>query len=173
VVNAHEADRALTAQQGDSNYGAWVKLAAPEGNMTAWPSINGAPGYAGVGGTSIAAPAAAGIAGPLLLQNPPLRVHKSNRPLEASAAPVNFTLGYGRVDPLAALQYVGATDPQASSAPVRTAAPQIYYELNGWTWISPLASPHQVGQVLVRGIGAGQARGASLSRPAAAALRHY
>jgi subtilisin family serine protease len=50
-------------KQGDSNYGAWLKLAAPEGNMTAWPSINGAPGYAGVGGTSIAAPAAAGIAG--------------------------------------------------------------------------------------------------------------
>jgi hypothetical protein len=26
-------------KQGDSNYGSWVALAAPESNMTAWPSV--------------------------------------------------------------------------------------------------------------------------------------
>jgi thermitase len=31
-------------KQGDSNFGSWVQLAAPEGNLTAWPTINGAPG---------------------------------------------------------------------------------------------------------------------------------
>jgi thermitase len=31
------------AKQGDSNFGNWVKVAAPEGNMTSWPSINGGP----------------------------------------------------------------------------------------------------------------------------------
>ncbi|TMK74145.1 MAG: hypothetical protein E6G50_00255, partial [Actinobacteria bacterium] len=140
-------------KQGDSNYGSWVKVAAPEGDMTAWPSINGAPGYAGVGGTSMAAPAAAGIAGLLFSSNPALTNTQVEQALELSAAPVNFSLAYGRVDALAALQYVGASDPQPSSAPVQAAPPQIYYELNGWTSIAPLSSAPQSGQVLVRGIG--------------------
>src|SRR5438445_6329556 len=50
----------------DSNYGSWVSVAAPEGNMTAWPSINGGPGYAPGGGTASAAPVGAGLAGLLL-----------------------------------------------------------------------------------------------------------
>jgi Subtilase family len=140
-------------KQGDSNYGNWVDLAAPEGNMTAWPSINGAPGYAGVGGTSMASPAAAGIAGLLLSYKPSLTTSQVEQALETSAAPVSFPIAYGRVDALAALQYVGATDPQPSSAPVQTAASQIYYEVNGWTSIAPLTAAPQVGQVLVRGIG--------------------
>jgi hypothetical protein len=59
-------------KQGDSNYGSWVALAAPESNMTGWPSINGLPGYAPVGGTSLAAPVVAGIAGLLFSYNPSL-----------------------------------------------------------------------------------------------------
>jgi hypothetical protein len=101
----------------------------------------------------MAAPAAAGIAGLLLSYNPALTNSEVENVLESSSAPVNFTLGYGRVDALAALQYVGATDPQVSSAPVQISASQIYYQLNSWTSIAPLSAPPQVGQVLVRGIG--------------------
>jgi subtilisin family serine protease len=140
-------------KQGDSNYGTWVKVAAPEGDMTAWPTINGAPGYAAVGGTSVASPAAAGIAGLLFSYNPALTNTQVEQALEASAAPVRFTIGFGRVDALAALQYLGAGDPQPPSAPVQTDPAQIYYELNGWTSIAPLTVAPQVGQVLVRGVG--------------------
>ena len=153
VVGVGGVANAAGDKQGDSNYGNWVDIAAPEGNMTAWPSINGAPGYAGVGGTSMASPAAAGIAGLLLSYNPSLSNSQLEQALEVSAAPVNFPIAYGRVDALAALQYLGASDPQPSSAPIQTASPEIYYEVNGWTSIAPLTSAPQVGQVLVRGIG--------------------
>jgi thermitase len=140
-------------KQGDSNYGSWVKVAAPEGNLTAWPSINGSPGYAAVGGTSVAAPAAAGIAALLFSYDASLTNTQVEQALELSAAPVKFTVAFGRVDALAALQYLGAADPQPASPPVQTAAPQLYYELNGWTSLAPLTGAPQVGQVLVRGIG--------------------
>jgi subtilisin family serine protease len=138
---------------GDSNYGSWVTLAAPEGNLTAWPTINGAPGYAPVGGTSLAAPVVAGIAGLLLSYNPALTNTQVEQALEATAAPVSFSVQYGRVDALAALRYLGAVDPQPTSAPVQTAPASIYYEVNGTTSIAPLSSAPQPGQVLVRGVG--------------------
>jgi subtilisin family serine protease len=141
------------AKASDSNYGSWVTIAAPEGDLTAWPSINGAPGYAAVGGTSMAAPVVAGIAGLLFSYNPSLTNTQVEQALEASAVPVSFSVATGRIDALAALQYLGATDPQASSAPVQVAAPQLYYEQNGVTEIAPLTTAPQVGQVLVRGIG--------------------
>jgi thermitase len=140
-------------KQGDSNYGSWVKLAAPEGNLTAWPSINGAPGYASVGGTSVAAPAVAGIAGLLFSYDPSLTNTQVEQALEQTAAPVKFQVAYGRVDALAALQSLGAVDPQPTSGPVQVAAPQLYVETNGWTSLAPLDGPPQVGQVLVRGVG--------------------
>jgi hypothetical protein len=138
---------------GDSNYGSWVTLAAPEGNLTAWPTINGAPGYAAVGGTSLAAPVVAGIAGLLFSYNPTLTNAQVEQALEATAAPVSFAVGYGRVDTLAALQYLGAVDPQPISTPVQTVPAQLYYELNGFTAIAALTSAPQPGQVLVRGVG--------------------
>jgi thermitase len=138
---------------GDSNYGSWMTLAAPEGNLTAWPTINGAPGYAPVGGTSLAAPVVAGIAGLLLSYNPALTNTQVEQALEATAAPVSFSVQYGRVDALAALRYLGAVDPQPTSAPVQTAPASIYYEVNGTTSIAPLSSAPQPGQVLVRGVG--------------------
>src|SRR5258707_4009522 len=76
---------------GDSNYGAWVMVAAPEGNMTAWPSINGAPGYAPVGGTSSAAPVVAGIAGLLFSANTSLTNAQVEQALESTAVPVSFS----------------------------------------------------------------------------------
>ena len=104
-------------------------------------------------GTSSAAPVVAGIAGLLFSYNPSLTNAQVEQALEASAAPVSFTVQYGRVDALAALQYLGASDPQPSSAPVQTDAPKIYYTLNGLTSIAPLTTAPQVGQMLVRGIG--------------------
>ena len=50
----------------------------------------------------MAAPAAAGIAGLLFSYNPALTNTQVEQALEASAAPVNFSLAYGRVDALAA-----------------------------------------------------------------------
>jgi hypothetical protein len=107
-----------------------------------------------VGGTSLAAPVVAGIAALLFSYNPSLTNAQVEQALESTAAPVPFTVQYGRVDALAALQYLGAADPQPSSAPVQTAPAQLYYELNGTTSIAPLTSAPQPGQVLVRGVGA-------------------
>ena len=137
----------------DSNYGSWVSVAAPEGNLTAFPSTSGQPGYAAFGGTSSAAPVVAGIAGLLFSYDPSLSNAQVEQALESSAASVPFSVEYGRVDALAALQYVGASDSQPSSPPVQTAAPKIYYALNGLTSIAPLTTAPQVGQLLVRGVG--------------------
>jgi subtilisin family serine protease len=140
-------------KQGDSNYGSWVKLAAPEGNMTAWPSINGGPGYSPVGGTSLASPVVAGIAGLLFSANPALSGAQVEQALEQSTVPVNFSVAYGRVDALAALQSLGFSDPQPSSVPASGKAPQIMLESNGdWNY-APLSSAPQPGQVLLRGQG--------------------
>jgi thermitase len=142
-------------KQGDSNFGSWVQIAAPEGNLTAWPTINGAPGYAGVGGTSVASPAAAGIAGLLFSYNPNLTNTQVEQTIENTSVPVNFTLAHGRIDALAALQSLGAIDQQPSSPPVQTAAPHLYSTLSGAdeSHIVSFSGTPQVGQTLVRGIG--------------------
>jgi thermitase len=142
------------SKAGDSNYGNWVAVAAPEGDMTAWPAINGSPGYAPVGGTSMASPFAAGIAGLLLSANPNLTNAQVEQTLEQTAAPVSFSIAYGRVDALAALQSLGFTDPQSSSVPVNGNRPQIMVETNGdWNYVSLGAGAPQPGQVLLRGQG--------------------
>jgi hypothetical protein len=142
------------AKAGDSNYGSWVALGAPEGNMTAWPSLNGAPGYAPVGGTSVAAPAAAGIAGLLLSANPNLSGEQVERLLEESATATSFTVAHGEVDAMAALRALGLVDPQRAGVPLNTIAPQVLVASNGEEATAPLASAPQPGQVLVRGQGA-------------------
>jgi thermitase len=142
------------AKAGDSNFGSWVALAAPEGNMTAWPTINGAPGYGAVGGTSLASPAAAGIAGLLFSASPALSGSQVEQALMGSATPLPFTVAHGEVDAMAALQAVGFSDPQPASAPVNAIAPQVLVATNGNQNTAPLAGVPQVGQVLVRGQGA-------------------
>jgi hypothetical protein len=141
-------------KQGDSNFGTWVAIAAPEGNMTSWPSINGAPGYSPVGGTSLAAPVVAGIAGLLFSANAALTNSQVEQALEQTATPVNFSVASGRVDALAALDLLGFSDPQSASAPVSGSAPQIYVETNGdWNYTPLGTSAPQPGQVLLRGQG--------------------
>jgi hypothetical protein len=141
------------SKAGDSNYGNWVAVAAPEGNMTAWPTLNGAPGYAPVGGTSSAAPVVAGIAGLLFSANPALTNTQVEQALETSAAPVGFSVAHGRIDALAALQSVGFNDPQPSTFPANTSTPQLFVETNGAYGYRPLTDTPQVGQVLLRGQG--------------------
>ncbi|HEX5526976.1 MAG TPA: S8 family serine peptidase [Solirubrobacterales bacterium] len=142
------------AKAGDSNYGSWVDLAAPEGNMTAWPSLNGAPGYGPVGGTSVASPAAAGVAGLLLSVDPGLGPAEVEQVLEGSATPTSFTVAHGEVDAMAALRALGLADSQSAGAPLNQVAPQVLVETNGDQAVAPLAAPPQPGQVLVRGQGA-------------------
>jgi Subtilase family/Fervidolysin N-terminal prodomain len=139
-------------RQGDSNYGDWVKVAAPEGNMTAWPSFNSLPGYAPVGGTSLAAPVVASLAGLLFSAKPSLTGAEVEQALESSAVPTTF-VRYGRVDALAALNYAGFTDPQAPAAPTNAIAPQVLLETNGDYNTALMTGPPQVGQVLLRGQG--------------------
>lgn len=141
-------------KQGDSNYGTWVAIAAPEGNMTSWPSINGAPGYSPVGGTSVAAPVVAGIAGLLFSANPALTNSQVEQAMEQTATSVSFSVASGRVDALAALNSLGFSDPQPASPPVNTSVPQIYVETNGdWNYTPLGAGAPQPGQVLLRGQG--------------------
>jgi hypothetical protein len=140
-------------KQGDSNYGNWVKVAAPEGNITGWPSINGAPGYAAVGGTSLAAPVVASLAGLLFSASPSLTGTQVEQALESSAVPMSF-VQYGRVDALAALNYVGLVDPQPSTVPSNAIPPQVLLETNGDYNTTAITGSPQVGQVLLRGQGA-------------------
>ncbi|MEA2217752.1 MAG: thermitase [Solirubrobacteraceae bacterium] len=144
------------AKAGDSNYGSWVAVAAPEGNMTAWPAVNGSPGYAQVGGTSLAAPAAAGIAGLLFSAKPLLDGAQVEAALQSTATPASFALRYGEVDAMAALGALGFADPQLAVAPSNTIAPQILVQTNGDQNNAPLGGAPAVGQVLVRGQGAWQ-----------------
>lgn len=139
-------------KQGDSNYGAWVKVAAPESNLTSWPTINGTPGYAPVGGTSLAAPVVAALAGLLFSAKPPLTGAQVEQALEQSAVPMTL-VQYGRVDALATLNYAGFSDPQAPAAPSNSSAPQVLLETNGVYNTSVLTASPQVGQILLRGQG--------------------
>lgn len=141
------------AKQGDSNFGSWVKVAAPEGNMTSWPSMNGVPGYAPVGGTSLAAPVVAGIAGLLFSAKPALSGSDVEQALEASAVPVGFRVEYGRVDALSAMQYIGASAAEQATAPLNGISPRILAETNGPYDAIPLLAPPQPGQMLLRGQG--------------------
>jgi thermitase len=142
------------AKAGDSNFGPWVKLAAPEGNMTAWPTLNGAPGYAQVGGTSLAAPAAAGVAGLLFSARPSLTGAQVEDALQGSAAPASFAVRHGELDAMAALRTLGFADVLQPGPPVNTIAPQVLVQTNGDQNAAPLAGAPQPGQVLVRGQGA-------------------
>jgi Subtilase family/Fervidolysin N-terminal prodomain len=143
----------LDAKASDSNFGSWVTIAAPESNMTAWPSLNGAPGYAQVGGTSLASPVVAAIAGLLFSAAPGATGAQVESALTSSTVPVAFAVRSGRVDALAALQALGVATPLANEAPVNTAAPEIRAAVNGGYDTAALAGAPAVGQTLVRGQG--------------------
>ena len=138
---------------GDSNFGNWVAIAAPSGNLTAWPTINGAAGYAPVGGTSLAAPVVAAIAGLLFSAKPTLGGGEVETALQSSAAPVGFPVRSGRVDALAALAAVGIGPTAQSGSPANQTPPSVLVETNGDYDAVPLSRPPQPGDVLLRGQG--------------------
>jgi hypothetical protein len=140
-------------KQGDSNFGSWVTVAAPESNMTAWPTLNGAPGYAPVSGTSLASPVVAAIAGLAFSADPTLSGSQVENALESTAKPVSFSVKYGRVDAMATLSALGFGDPQPSSLPTVSEQPQILVAGSTGYDTAPLSGAPQVGDVLVRGQG--------------------
>jgi thermitase len=143
------------SKAGYSNYGSWVKVAAPGTVMTSW-AVTGQsqlPGYGPQVGTSIASPVVAGIAGLLFSAAPSATVTQVENALESSATHVGFTVQYGRVDAMAALQALGQSDPQPTSAPVNSTAPQVRLESYGNYDSVPLTSAPQPGQTLLRGQG--------------------
>jgi hypothetical protein len=103
-----------------SNYGSWVDLAAPGQNLTTWP--NGT--YAPVGGTSLAAPVIAGIAGLMFSLAPSATPDAVEQALFASVDPVagTRTVAYGRVNAYKALLAL-ASGTVASATATPTPAP--------------------------------------------------
>jgi hypothetical protein len=94
-----------------SNYGSWVDLAAPGQNVTTMLAdpVTGAPyGYGPVGGTSIAAPVVAGIAGLLFSANSNATASDVTNALFTGVDPAyGNPVRYGRVDAYKALLTLG------------------------------------------------------------------
>ncbi len=94
-----------------SNFGAYIAVAAPGDNIySTYHKPNGEHGrYTYMSGTSMAAPFVAGVAGLLLAQNPErsaadLRQLITSTAIDLGEPGWDPIYGYGRVDPVAALQ---------------------------------------------------------------------
>jgi subtilisin family serine protease len=123
------ASDALDNLMNYSNFGTWVPVAAPTGDITTWLTFNGQPyGYAPVGGTSISAPVVSGILALMLSWQPQATPAELKTALYASADPISGLtqsgapagVRYGRVNAYQALLAVGATpstDPSPSASP--------------------------------------------------------
>jgi hypothetical protein len=149
VASTNQSD----GKNADSNFGSWVAIAAPAGNLTAWPAINGAPGYAPVGGTSLASPVVAAIAGLLFAAKSTLSGSDVEAALQSSAAPVDFPVRSGRVDALAALASVGVVPTPQLGPPVNLRPPSVLVETNGDYDAVQLSRPPAPGDILLRGQG--------------------
>jgi subtilisin family serine protease len=133
-----------------SDYGSWVKLAAPGCNFA-----TGTSGWYGTFcGTSSAAPALAGIAGLAASYAPAASNTQLEQALESTAAPVGSAVQYGRADAYQAMLALGAASggatgsaPVDSSAPTVTGTAQISETLTGspgtWTGTAPLNYTYQ------------------------------
>jgi subtilisin family serine protease len=96
-----------------SNYGSWVKVAAPGCDYTTL--ISG--GYGSFCGTSAATPLVAGIAGLARSLQPTASVAQVEAALESSAVKVGTSVSCGRVDAAAALTALSSGATSASCAP--------------------------------------------------------
>jgi thermitase len=135
-----------------SDYGSWVKLAAPGCNfaagMNSW--------YGTFCGTSSAAPALAGIAGLLASYAPESSNAQIEQALESSAASLGGVVQYGRVDAYKAMVALGGSltgggatgsAPANSSPPAVVGTAQAGQTLSGspgtWTGTAPLNYTYQ------------------------------
>jgi subtilisin family serine protease len=117
-VAGTNADDTLAAS---SNYGSWVKIAAPWCN---WGTGRGG-GYASFCGTSAATPAIAGIAGLAFSYNPAATNGTVEQALESSTVAIvgSHTVQYGRVDAYRSLLELGPAP--AGTPPAATALPAV------------------------------------------------
>jgi subtilisin family serine protease len=113
----------------NSNYGSWVKLAAPWCNYgTSMRQADGSYRYASFCGTSSATPAIAGIAALAFSYLPTASATSIEQALESSSVPVIAArqVAYGRIDALATMLALGAMPPPPpGSPPVNATAPAI------------------------------------------------
>jgi subtilisin family serine protease len=100
-----------------SSRGPWVALTAPGCHMVLDPTIP--PGT--ICGTSFTPGAVSGVAGLILSRNPSLTTHQVIAALTATAKPVPG-VAFGRIDALAAFQWLGLAAP-ATTAGTPTPAP--------------------------------------------------
>jgi serine protease len=130
---ASQAHVAVSATDGDGNladfssYGEYVDVAAPgRSGYTTYPAKNGEPAdeYIGYGGTSMAAPVTAGVAGLVLSVDPTVTVQELKNVLMETATDLGISdtkQGAGRVDAKAAVQAV--VDPLSIDATSDTITP--------------------------------------------------
>ncbi len=107
-----------------SSFGPWVSLTAPGCQMvTDWQTPPGT-----ICGTSFTPAVVAAVAGLLLSKNPNLTGSQVIAALRVTARPV-VGVAYGRVDPVAALRWLGLLSPTAASpaaaGPPAAAAPRV------------------------------------------------
>jgi len=100
-----------------ATYGPWVQLAAPGCQIVLASDTY----YGGICGTSVTAPAVAGIAGLIMSMNPTLSARDVAVALRSSATPVSGISG-GTVDAYAALAALGLAKPQPPRGPSNAAA---------------------------------------------------
>jgi hypothetical protein len=135
-----------------SDYGSWVKLAAPGCNLAA--GMNS--WYGTFCGTSSAAPALAGVAGLLASFAPAASNAQIEQSLESTAASLGGVVQYGRVDAYRALVAVGGgssgggttgSAPANSGPPAAVGTTQVGETLSGsagtWTGTAPLNYEYQ------------------------------
>jgi thermitase len=106
----------------DSNYGSWVDVAAPGQNLTLLltdSSTGSQWGYGAVGGTSLATPVVAGVAGLLASAVPSATGVELENALMTGVDPVTGTLqvASGRTNAYKALQALGAATPPPPPPP--------------------------------------------------------
>ena len=103
-----------------SDYGSWVKVAAPGTNWV----VTMSGGYGQFAGTSSATPVVAAVAGLLLSASPSATNTQIESALETSAANVGTFVKYGRIDAAAGLAALGsAPAPSPSPSPSPTPSP--------------------------------------------------